>query len=256
MFDQLFFRSDALTRQFSAPLVAKARLLLAIAQYLSLADPPNDRINLPQIEKAARRWFGHTWPSGKSRHAKNSRQYFITEAVEWLTSLNRFQATPKSVRVYDHMLVAFRSFMTEDRNLSPKTVEYRCRTVRPFLDRLLNGKRSLETITVSEVDALLVEKVSKEHYARISIRSYASSLRSFFRFAEMRGWCPTGIAASIMARRVFHHETLPSGPSWDIVQEIVDATAGDHPTARLVLGLHLTPLRMVGLCSTPAVPLL
>ena len=61
MFDQLFFRSDALTRQLSAPLVderrqylaqcaaqgmskgtlrMKARLLLSIAEYLRLADRP------------------------------------------------------------------------------------------------------------------------------------------------------------------------------------------------------------------------
>jgi hypothetical protein len=33
----------------------------------------------------------------------------------------------------------------------------------------------------------------------------------------MRGWCPIGIAASIMAPRVFQEETLPSGPSWDTV---------------------------------------
>jgi len=54
MFDQLFFRSDALTRQLSAPLQylalcaaqgmskctleVKARLLLSIAEYLRLAD--------------------------------------------------------------------------------------------------------------------------------------------------------------------------------------------------------------------------
>jgi integrase/recombinase XerD len=33
-----------------------------------------------------------------------------------------------------------------------------------------------------------------------------------------------------MAPRVFQQETLPSGPSWEVVQEILDATAGDHPT--------------------------
>src|SRR5947209_12400996 len=63
------------------------------------------------------------------------------------------------------------------------------------------------------------------------VRDYASSLRSFFRYAETRGWCPVGIAAAIMAPRVFQQETLPSGPTWDIVQEIVDATAGVHPIA-------------------------
>src|SRR5207237_4512173 len=124
----------------------------------------------------------------------------------------------------DDMLTAFRYFIREDRGFSPTTVGYRCATVRPFLNQLLDGESSLGTITVSDVDSLLAQKVNGEHYARISIRAYASSLRSFFRYAEMRGWCPVGIAASIMAPRVFQHETLPSGPTWDIVKEILHAT--------------------------------
>jgi hypothetical protein len=45
--------------------------------------------------------------------------------------------------------------------------------------------------------------------------------------------CPADIAASIMAPRVFQQETLPSGPTWDVVQEIVDATAeSDQRTGR------------------------
>src|SRR5436305_10316240 len=52
-----------------------------------------------------------------------------------------------------------------------------------------------------------------------------------FRYAEMRGgWCAGGIAASIMAPRVFQQESLPSGPPWKVVQEILDATSGDEPT--------------------------
>lgn len=252
MFNQLFSRSDALTRQLSAPLVderrqylaqcaaqgmskctlrMKARLLLSIAEHLRLSHRPKDQISLAEIEAAERRWSRHNWPSANSQYVKESRTYFMTQAVGWLTSLNRLQATAKPITACDGMLTEFRTFMREERGLSPKTVEYQCVTVRPFLDQLLDGKRPLETITVCDVDSLLLKKVNEEQYARISVRAYASSLRSFFRYAEMRGWCPAGIAASIMAPRVFQHETLPSGPTWDIVQQILDATGGDHPTA-------------------------
>jgi integrase/recombinase XerD len=252
MFDQLFVRSDALTRYLSAPLVderrqylthcavqgmtkstleAKARLLLSIAEYLRLADRPSDTISLLEIKKVATRWSNHNWPSPQSSHAKRSREYFMATAAEWLTFLNRLQTAPRPVTICDQMLAEFRRFMEEDRGLSPATVQSRCSSVRPFLIQLLDGRRSLETITVSRVDSLLAQKVNKEHYARVSVRDYASSLRAFFRYAEMRGWCPAGIAASIMAPRVFRQETLPSGPTWDVVQEIVDATAGDRPIA-------------------------
>lgn len=248
MLEQLFFRSDALTRQLSAPLVderrqylaqcaaqgmarrtlrVKARLLLSITEYLRLAERSYDPITIPEIEKAANRWSSHNWPSSKSSYAESSREGFITQAVGWLRVLNRLQTIPKQVNACDSMLAEFRGFMKNDRGLSPTTVKYRCNSVRPFLEQMLDGERSLKTITVSDVDSLLARKVNNEHYARISIRSYASSLRSFFRYAEIQGWCPVGIAGSIMAPRVFQHETLPSGPPWDIVQEILDATAGD-----------------------------
>jgi Phage integrase, N-terminal SAM-like domain len=210
MFDQLFFRSDALTRHLSAPLVderrqylthcavqgmtkstleAKARLLLSIAEYLRLADRPSDTISLSEIKKAAIRSSNHNWSSPERSHAKRSREYFTAQAAKWLTFLNRFRTPPKPATVYDQMLAEFRAFMEEDRGLSPATVKGCCSSVRPFLIQLLDGRRSPEKITVSDVDLLLAQKVNEEHYARRSVRDYASSLRSFFRYAEMRGWC-------------------------------------------------------------------
>jgi integrase/recombinase XerD len=120
--------------------------------------------------------------------------------------------------------------MRDDRGLSPITVEYRCGTVRPFLERLLGEERSLESVSVSDIDSLLLEKVNAGHYARISVRAYASSLRAFFRYATFRGWCRPGIATSVMAPRVFRQEALPSGPSWEVVQAMLDATAGNDRT--------------------------
>src|SRR5258708_2294826 len=100
MLEQLFFRSDALTRQLSAPLVderrqyltqcaaqgmarrtlrVKARLLLSITKYLRLAERPYDRIAFPEIERAANRWSTHDRPSSKSSYARLSRAEFITQ---------------------------------------------------------------------------------------------------------------------------------------------------------------------------------
>ena len=58
-------------------------------------------------------------------------------------------------------------------------------------------------ISVADIDSLLAQKVNEHRFARVSIRGYASSLRAFFRYAEMRGWCGEGIAASIMAPSCF-----------------------------------------------------
>src|SRR5260370_37317762 len=169
MFDQLFVRSEALTRQLSAPLVderrqylthcavqgmtkstleAKARLLLSIAEYLRLAERPNHTITLLEIKKAASRWSRHNWPSRESSRAKRAREYFMAQAAKWLTFLNRRRTPRKPVTVHDQMLAEFRSFMEEDRGLSPATVIGYCRSVPTFLKQLLCGKPVLETNTL------------------------------------------------------------------------------------------------------------
>jgi hypothetical protein len=144
MFNQLFSRSDALTRQLSTPLVEERRqylvecasqgmsrttlraksllLLLSIVEHLRLGHRPKDRISLVDIKDAARRWSRLKLPSAKSRYVKDSRAYFITLAVRWLSFLNRFHSTSKPLTVCDRMLTEFTNFMSEDRGLSPKEV--------------------------------------------------------------------------------------------------------------------------------------
>jgi integrase/recombinase XerD len=163
--------------------------------------------------------------------SKASQEEFVAEAVAWLSFMNRLQTPPKPLRPHEQVIGEFGEYMRKDRGLSPATVDHRCHVVRSFLDQLLSAEQTLDAITVGQIDSLLVKKVNEAHYARASVRSYASSLRSFFRFAQMRGWCTEGIAASIMAPRAFQHETLPSGPPWDVVQEMLNTTSGDHPTA-------------------------
>jgi integrase/recombinase XerD len=247
MFNRLFVRSDALTRQLSAPLAderrryladceeqgmskstlrSKARILLSIADYLKLAHRPPGQISMQEIEKAASRWSRKKC----SLASKSLREGFVSETVAWLGFLGRLQVQTKPAKAHGQMLIEFKEFMEKDRGLSPVTVQHRCHSVLPFLDRLLGEERSLDMVTVADIDSLLAQKVNEHHYARVSVRGYASSLRAFFRYAEMRGWCGGGIAASIMAPRVFQQETLPSGPTWEVVQEILDATSGDEPT--------------------------
>src|SRR6266852_2287299 len=248
MFNRLFVRSDALTRQMSAPLAderrqylanckeqgmsqrtlrAKARTLLSIADSLKPDHRSQNQISLQEIDKVARRWSRKRCSPPSERLLEG----FVSETIAWLSFLGRFQTQPAPAKPYDRMPVEIKEFMEKDRSLSPATVEHRCNSIRPFLDRLLNKHRSLDLISVADIDVLLAQQVNEHHYARVSVRGYASSLRSCFRYAEMRSWCRLGIAASIMAPRVFQQEALPSGPTWDVVQKVVDATAGDRPIA-------------------------
>jgi site-specific recombinase XerD len=251
MFDQLFERPHALVRMRTGPLaeerrrylvhcaeqkMAKATLLrmtqhlLAAAEYLNLAERPNAAISLQEIEEAGTRWSSRESLSRAILHPRHSSQRFIHSAIGWLTFLNRLYIPPKPAKPYDQMMVEFADFMQKERGLAPSTIEKRCSIVRESLDRLCAGERPFLAITVADVDSVLANKVNEQQYARVTVRTCASSLRSFFRYAEMRGWCAAGIATSVMAPRVFQQESLPSAPTWDDVQKILDSTACDRPT--------------------------
>ena len=70
---------------------------------------------------------------------------------------------------------------------------------------------------------------------RVTIQTHASTLRAFFRYAEGRGWCRPGLAAAIMAPRVFPYEGLPVGPSWDDVKRLLAAAKGTGPSTSAIV---------------------
>jgi integrase/recombinase XerD len=98
-----------------------------------------------------------------------------------------------------------------------------------FLGWFFRDHNSLRQITITDVDEAMTRKGRDDGYARLSIRAYTSSLRSFLQYAESRGWCTRGLAVSVASPRVYQHENLPMGPSWSDVQRLVAATEGSRP---------------------------
>jgi integrase/recombinase XerD len=54
-------------------------------------------------------------------------------------------------------------------------------------------------------------------------------LRSFFRFAEMRGWCVPNLALTIRIPRIPKNEPRPTGPTWTQVRQLLKLTEGNDP---------------------------
>ena len=252
MFDQLFERSHALTRQRSAPMVDERRLylvhcagqgmakstlkltaelLVAVEQYLRIAARSGSRISLQEVDDAGNNWASRRTVRPPHLHPKLSKQRFVCQAVRWLTFMSCLEPARTPAKPHEEKVIEFADFMLRERGLSPMTIEQRCYTVRQFLDQLCDGGRSLQDVTVSEVDSILAARVNQGHYVRASVQTCASYLRSFFRFAETRRWCKEGLAASIMSPRVFKQESLPSAPTWSEVQKLLGSMDATTPSA-------------------------
>jgi site-specific recombinase XerD len=249
MFERLFTRPSALARQRAGPL-AKERLaylthldeqglspkslrgvahyLLVITHYLHLADRPGETIAHEEIERQATLW-AKRW-STRPNHSPGriSRATFRSHAARWLRFLGRLEQRPTPVSPYAEFIAAFADYMYRDRGLSPQTIRNRCWFVRRFLDQL-GAPGSLREITITRIDEALQAMVSQGGYARVAVQTWASHLRAFFRYAQMRDWCCSGLAQAIESPRVFSQASLPTGPSWEDVQRLLATTEGDRP---------------------------
>ena len=138
-----------------------------------------------------------------------------SQATCWLRFAGRVQvpAAPSHPRATE--VAVFVEHMRRERGWSEATIRYRRSRADEFLRRFCRGNRTLADITVEAVDCALNDEETRDGRirTRATIRNHANALRAFFRFAEDRGWCRPGLAATITSPRVYKDATLPAGPS-------------------------------------------
>jgi site-specific recombinase XerD len=123
----------------------------------------------------------------------------------------------------------FADYLRVQKGLSAETLRTRCGYVEDFLQWFFRNHGALRQLTITDLDEAIARKGRDDGYARRTIQSYASGLRTFVRYAESRGWCSQGLAAGIVSPRVYRGESLRRGPFWNDVQRLIATTEGDRP---------------------------
>ena len=247
MFEQLYELPHALARQQNGPLAEErrrylalcakqqmsrdslrkiAQLTLVIAKALRLTERPGQLITQAEIDTEADRWVHRPKPQRLSQLLIT----FKSHAVRWLTYLGRLQPSPIMRRPYAAYVAEFAEHERRERGLAPGTIALCERTIHEFLGNINEAGLRLKTLNLAQVNDLLAKDVQDRGYARSTISRRASVLRVFIRFGEQRKWCRRGLADGIQAPRVYRHEGLPIGPSWDDVKRLLAAAEGDRPT--------------------------
>src|ERR1700682_561183 len=248
MFAQLFNRVSTAEFHLASPLAeprlrylnhcgeqgAARRTLRRIAQYLlviiSQLDLEADReVRVEEIQAAAQRWACREPRHHKTKDPETAKTRFISIATQWLRFLGRLQVLKAPPNPGAQEVEEIAAYLDQEKGLSAQTIQTECFYVREFLNRFCAPPRQLHEISIPNVDEALPQKGRQDGYTRGAIRFYAAALRAFFRYAEMRGWCTPGLAASILAPHVYRDELLPLGPSWEDVQRLLATTGNDRP---------------------------
>ncbi|MBI2806028.1 MAG: tyrosine-type recombinase/integrase [Planctomycetes bacterium] len=203
-----------------------ANYLLVIAEALRLDKRPGELISPDEVDAEVHRWIHRP----RRKNVGKLQIAFRNRAIRWLTYLGRMQLPPSVQRPFADYVAQFTEHLCQERGLAPGTVALCERTIHGFLGTIHKARLRLKTLTVAQVNDLLAKDVQDRGFARSTVSRQASVLREFIRFGEKRNWFRQGLADGIQAPRVYRHEGLPVGPSWDDVKRLLTAAEGDRPT--------------------------
>jgi integrase/recombinase XerD len=210
----------------SSTLLRTARDLLIIAKNIDVTT--GKAIGNHAIAGAAAKWARRQQRRHRGHGPRRSRELFWQLGSSWLRFLGRLQEARPTPSPFTDLIRDFTHYMREERGLSQATIRGRCWHAEKLLAWLMGQNRCLAEVSVRDVDGFLSWKGGND-WGRVSVATSAKALRSFFRHAEMRGWCAGAIAASINGPRLFKQEALPVGPAWTDVQRLITSANGDRP---------------------------
>jgi integrase/recombinase XerD len=196
-------------------------------------------VELGEVKEAARRWGEEQRANARARSYVRTLSYFEYVAKKWLRFAGRLKSPSTPRTWFEDHLEDFARWMTEEQGLLPLSVRsHRWKALR-FLTWFAERHPSLAHVRLQDVDEFLILQGSTR-WNRTSVTVAAQALRSFFRHAERRGWCKSGIPEGIVAPRRYVHEGLPKGPTWNDVQRLLAGIQGKSVSAlraRAILSL-------------------
>lgn len=180
-----------------------------------------------EIKRAADFWAEYRGPFRDPRHYRHgSPKSFIKFARAWFRFLGKL-AVPPDPPFQEHVQV-FSNALRFDYGLSAATIRDYSNRAHAFLKWLAAHSGNLETVSGADIDRFLAAKRAEGWRPR-GIVNQCKALRSFFRFAEMRGWCAPNLALAIRIPRILRDEPRHMGPTWAQVRELLKLAEGSEP---------------------------
>ena len=185
------------------------------------------RVSVAQVEAAADQW---SLPGGRrSRRPAlpEACQRFFGHAIRWLRFVDILEEPHALRHIHVGEVEIFEAWMRKERGLSKVTIRCCLWTVDHFFDGLEEREVGLAAVEITDIDREALRWHTRG-CSRGTIHQYAQHLRTFFRFAECRGWCKPGLAEGIMPPRFHPGEPLPKGLDREEVLHLLATTEGSR----------------------------
>ncbi len=211
----------------SGTVLRQARYCLCIAREVQRW-PREHRFRATDLDALAASWAVGRVAQGRATAPRWPKEQFYSVACSFLKRLGclAHDTGPPPGR-YDAWLEDFLQAECQERGLALATRKSRQWHIQRCLTYLEQKGYSLESLTPDHVDTYL--KHLGQTWNRVSLSSTAHALRTWFRYCEMMGRIPAGLADSILTPRIYRDEGLPVGPTWEQVKGILPDPREDKP---------------------------
>lgn len=206
-------------------LITAATYMLHIVRILGLHEPRV--VYEEEIKRGAEFWAEYRGPFRDPGHCHHgSPRSFIKYASAWFRFNGKLALPPDSP--FREQTQAFSNALQFDYGLAVATVRGNSSRAQAFLTWLAAQGGDLETVSVADIDKFIAAKRAEGWRSR-GITNQCKALRSFFRFAEMRGWCTPNLASAIRIPPIPKDEPRPTGPTWPQVRQLLKLAEGSEP---------------------------
>jgi len=205
----------------------QARYCLCIAREIQRW-PREHCFRAADLDALAASWAAGRVAQRRAAAPRWPQQQFYSVACSFLKRLGRLAHDPDPPPGrYDAWLEDFLEVECQERGLALATRKVQSWHIRRFLSYLDQQGYSLECLTPGHLDAYL-GGLGKA-WSRVSISSTARALRAWLRYCEATGKALAGLAASILAPRIYRHEGLPLAPRWEQIKAVLPDSRGNSP---------------------------
>lgn len=130
--------------------------------------------------------------------------------VSYLRSVGVMSAaTPVTLSAADEVLEGYRRYLLVERVLTIQSARLYGRTIRPFVTRFaIDGAVALHCMSAADVSAFVLAEAQRRDGT--SIRSVATALRSFLRYAHVQGLIPAALTGAVPGVGAWRGSALPT----------------------------------------------
>ena len=192
-----------------------AAYLLHVIRVMKFVELRN--VTIEEIEEAGKAWAAYVGPERRCQ-MEGKTEYFTRVARQWFTFAGCLARLP--LPPFTEHVEQYAQTLEKIQGRAPATVDSYRKSVAAFFRHINTRHTDLDTLRLSDIHEYL-DKLRSNGQKNSSIASQCNALRSFFKHAEIMGWCSSGIPLGIKSPRIGQYQGPARGPGWRDVRRLV-----------------------------------